>query len=688
MINYFLTLIMKNSFFIFFILMLISIFLLYLIIIFIDDLYRPNIPYYPQNWFFDLLLPFTFIISPFLFLAFTLPKTIFLEKLLMLISIHIFFITPLIFFWSKHRNWSTLPIQKSWIHPHTFLHITISILYPLMWLIYFNVMKYLRLGKSLDLTYFFSTEAISVYILIFFLWPFISIWIRLFLWIFLDFRNMLWNELMILLNSLNIFLLKYKFYFKFMEIHYKISYIFVSYMSKTSLLYIRPTKFQKIAQNLYRLPIIINIFTILLIITELLFTKGYLLYSLYFVIFIAITRSIFYFYGTFNGPANTWVLSCCISNYRYLKWDVPYYPINFWLWFKDIRAEHNYLPEINQKTLLMIEKNIKGLQELQNKKNKKELIRLQKYYAKSSTGYKNRLKLSYNQWTQVRWVHTQALQQTATKWHALVPCFAKSIAEKLTVIQNHWSHFNTFEQLESKKKNLNFYKELNIYKSCDFFEGKNPNQIAKISKVVENNLMTNFTYLEEKAEAKILPFNKDIKLDSQSQSNPDVIFDFSESNHTIIDKRKHGMDQKATQSSNEPTSKIYSQMSSKRYNETIHGFFQQMQYNSSLTTNQTFIIKEILRELVETCNNLQTHQYIWAKHLHHFPNKYIPPLRIPSNICDENFTPEFLIVFERAKRRMEFLSNYFKDHKVGENDLEKACEIFQGSLVQKILEEI
>jgi hypothetical protein len=57
-----------------------------------------------------------------------------------------------IYIWSKYRNWTTVVGNiNTWAQPLFILQESIAIIYPLLWGIYFNIIKYLRLKTSLDL---------------------------------------------------------------------------------------------------------------------------------------------------------------------------------------------------------------------------------------------------------------------------------------------------------------------------------------------------------------------------------------------------------------------------------------------------------------------------------------------------------------------------------------------------------
>jgi hypothetical protein len=185
----------------------------------------------------------------------------------------------------------------------------------------------------------------------------------------------------------------------------------------------------------------------------------------------------------------------------------------------------------------------------------------------------------------LRWVHSKVITTTTSKWHQLTSYFAKNIFDKLAVINNHWSHYHTIEQLESKKKILTKYSDLNIYENFSFPKPTNLNQAIKISKIMEHNLLTNFNELKKKYKCTLKNYEKNsiTTIDSSGQKEPDIVIDAT--NATVSDNRIHGMDQKSTQSTNAAASKIYSAMSTEIFERTLDLFYQELHFNENYLFN-------------------------------------------------------------------------------------------------------
>jgi hypothetical protein len=229
-----------------------------------------------------------------------------MEKFGGILFIHIFIIVPIIYIWSKNRNWETFESKniKTWKQPLIILQVSIAVIYPLLWGIYFNILKILRLNKTLDLSLLFSIINYDICISLFFMWPFFSVWLKFFIWKFLDFRNILWFELKKIILTFHIFFLKYTIYFKIMEKLWKLSFLFLSYVNLDAIVYPIPNNFQKIISRFYKSSFLLTFLIVIIIIFEFFFFKGKIFYSLYILLILAIIKPIIYFLSNFNGIGN------------------------------------------------------------------------------------------------------------------------------------------------------------------------------------------------------------------------------------------------------------------------------------------------------------------------------------------------------------------------------------------------
>jgi len=73
------------------------------------------------------------------------------------------------------------------------------------------------------------------------------------------------------------------------------------------------------------------------------------------------------------------------------------------------------------------------------------------------------------------------------------------------------------------------------------------------------------------------------------------------------------------------------------YQKIITSFQQLLFNNVPLSSDHQFKIRLGLQQLIDSCDDLELHQSIWAKIVYLFPNQYIPPLRVPKNFSIYDF---------------------------------------------------
>ena len=189
----------------------------------LDKIYRPNMPQYPFNNFLDRYIPILTLIMPTCIILFEKPFASWFSRLFLLILIHIVILIPLFNHWSNLRSWSIngdLQLYESWYHPRLYKHISIAVLYPLLWGLFFSLSRYLRLGTTYNIEKLIFTLPEDT-IVVLFLIPHLILWFLIPLSYIIFLRTYLWDQLTILLYSLHIYLLKNNIYFKIMEFLYK-----------------------------------------------------------------------------------------------------------------------------------------------------------------------------------------------------------------------------------------------------------------------------------------------------------------------------------------------------------------------------------------------------------------------------------------------------------------------------------
>jgi hypothetical protein len=403
--------ILKNTFFLspWFMIPVIMVFFISIIslificlIITLDLVYRPNIKQYPFNIILDHITPIITIFSP-IFIIITLnpENTSLLTKFVYGLFLYIFFLLPLIYFWSKHRNWFVEPNNHSWKQPSIYLRITVALIYPLVFGFLLCCLRLLRLGTTINVFNYINSDTIIIMIFLILILPYAKAWAVIIKTQIMQIYTFLWQEFLILLKSIIFRGLQYKILFKMLEFIHKISFIWISFIIYHPFIYRGPqSKFRFGLHFIYLYPI--SLYSVLFGICffEMLLTKGQLYFSLQLFIIFIILKPIFYLLNTFNTYDSNWVEFCCYSNYLYREWDNVDYPLNFWLYFKDMYNDFNETPKIEKESALQLNNIIVTWT------NKEKKIRLRDSYIwhrllKKNISLKHRIQLSYRRWSKI-----------------------------------------------------------------------------------------------------------------------------------------------------------------------------------------------------------------------------------------------------------------------------------------------
>ena len=166
--------------------------LLFMIIVgILDSIYRPNSPQYPFNIFFDLVCPCIIIILPLIYIVLFKKEGLTLYKSgVFFILLHTFLTIPLFHVWSNNRNWP--PLKTTWRNPKIFVHISIGILYPFIFIIITNILRYLRFNNILDLSSVYDNLIyyLPAILCIIFCWETFFIWLLIFNYFLKNFNTL------------------------------------------------------------------------------------------------------------------------------------------------------------------------------------------------------------------------------------------------------------------------------------------------------------------------------------------------------------------------------------------------------------------------------------------------------------------------------------------------------------------
>lgn len=269
-------------------------------------------------------------------------------------------------------------------------------------------------------------------------------------------------------------------------------------------------------------------------------------------------------------------------------------------------------------------------------------------------------------------------------WHKLTPLFCRTIFDRIVLVNNHWDHYPLIQRIESGAFKPPITK--NVPPIENYYYNFPAPATNKIVKILEYNGPTNF-YPLSKQGVDVHAYTKGEFLHTYSQTSPDVTLDFRES--SFQDKRAHGNDFKAYENPREFECRTFSNISEEKFLNGLTGFEALINSNlPELTIDQLNNISKAIKQLKNTCNNIAEHQIAWAQTLHYFPDKYIPPMRVPQNFCIQDLKPEALSAFTKSHIRMNKISDLLKKCNVPKNDYKKALDIFQDSNIQAILTKI
>lgn len=673
-----------NSWFTLLVLILVSLAILGVIficiIIMLDTLYRPNIPQYPFNIILDCVIPLLVLFLPSIIILYLLVFDTWFTRITLLILIHIFVLVPLFHYWSKLRCWHHKKDEASyslWSHPRIYKNIAFALVYPLLWGVFFSLSRFLRLGVTYNIYDYIISLPLDLLVIIFIL-PYLRMWTIIFLFYFSQIRRYLWNECSILLYSSHIYLLQYFVYFRFMELIYKSSFIIIY-----ALIYHNNKNnscwWQRTINHLYYNPAWITLFMLGMIIFEIIITN-----KIYYGIYILfIYTSIYRIFSCYFAYAHTdFIFDCCFSDYCFLtdKKIKPRYPQRFWFYFQDAEYyfgfEYQYTKK--QSEMLVKELNKPKAQWRLRKKVSQDLhqdyvnLRIAK---RLTSPFSLRMAANYLHTNRVRWVHTERIINTPML-HSCCALFARSIYEKIVLLNSNWSNLTHIQAAHVPTPVFpHMYKPFN-----QTFSYHKKHLIG----IQEENTPSNFASLIKEGVI-VEPYNEVNKEHTPvylPQANPDIIFIFK--NSKFIDKRTHALDQK-TNNPGIGNNKMLSEITPQRYNSTLDRLEKELKINNYLNNE----ILNVFIQLKETANNFEIHQNIWANNLHFFPNKFIPPLKLPQNFSYAQLTEHAKHQIKIAESRMTKISELLYNKKIPQINHGKfpkeALDLFENSEMQNLL---
>jgi hypothetical protein len=669
-----------------------------------DEKYRRTDNQLPYNNIIDRVIPIILLIIPSILLIWIKPFTNQITNFGILIIIHLVIIIPIFHYWSELRLWDSSDIKYyTWNHPKIFFHLSVASVYPAIWIIYFSVVRYLRLGQTLTIS---QVQNIFTPDFLAFLLASISFLLFLFFGVILiinRLRNLLWNSMSILLASIHIYLLEYNLYFQITEYLYRVHYLIFSIFTINNEVYmtknvnLKPKKIQRFTSYLWFHPYWFSIFIIIFCFLELVVTYK-ISFSYYLLFFGPIILSICGGFNTFG--CTNFVQDVCLSDYLRFNFESPRYPPHFWTYLS--------APDIFFGITLPISEEIynKYVSVAQTSRKIYE-----KYYSFSYcnkllyrvSGYKSTYNLSSGTYTYTfgyitrpwytrfkaearslgfRWFHSSnTLLGPSNKLHPIL--FNLNFLEKTTKdpLQRLFKGLALMDTntpymiIEKYTSSLRY-----IPPSTDLFI-KNPyihinSNPKKFVEVVEGSVVHSLSSLTNKkvhiGTIKEMRDKFSIYDYPSMQKNPDNGLNFQDSEY--IFQKTIGVDNKNV---NPLSSTLPSYIHGRNQAlVTSADVYQTILYTHKILHKKKGTwsgqIKETLDYINNSKNNFQKHINIWAESLHLFPPRLAPPILLSRNLPLDGFTPVAKNQIIIEIRRLRYLSKKAYAENIPEDNFEES----------------
>ena len=670
--------------------------LLFMIIVgILDSTYRPNSPQYPYNIFFDKICPMIIIISPTTIITYCniMPNS-FLNKSILILLIQTCICIPLMYYWSLIRNWNFESEHKSysWNTPLMYLNLQLIIWYISFFFFLIFFLRYLRLGQDILIYPNIFIEILKdpvVFTLL--LTPFTLGWLFILVYNISFLRKKAWENVIDFIHSIHIKFLKFNTYFFIMEIIYKLCFLWFTFIINETIIYRKkPSKgFRRMFHYIYLKSYLINLFMFIIVFIEFLFRNFHLYYSLYILFVVILIKNICYIMNRI--ACCHWSFDCCISDYLNFKLEKPRYPSYFWTHFHLIHDEYQFDYDIT----LIVDKKVKEKCKYRNIYQKTHDRLLEKSLKNGLMPFNARIKISYYNWSQIRWVHHQA-SIIKTTFHPLIGLFARSFPEKIILLNQAWHEtYPLIQKNESLfpkyvSNNKNPIKENIAYPFKNISENFQKG-IIDVSLLGELGALSWFTNVSKKLHFTATPYTKTIILDTKSQAQPDVVINLKDS--LTLDQRTHGFDQKLKIHLQDSNSQILCGLyiSKERYQILLQDNMRLIQANIVDITPELFVkLLAIHKNLGSFYSNFDLQLEYLLKNIHYFDKAtglscYIPSLITKEPINIEALHPEIIADLPKCYHRLTIISNKLKEKNYTKADYKKAIELFSDSFIQKLL---
>lgn len=268
------------------------------------------------------------------------------------------------------------------------------------------------------------------------------------------------------------------------------------------------------------------VFSLLL---ELYLTQGHLYLGLYSIFIYPLFFGIFKLFSMFGW--SSWVLDFCFSDYLFFNLKAPKYPMQFWDYFEEPLYWYKFSWPFNEKQLNAFEAY----------KTAKTEWRLRPKTLRSIHNSQLTLRVQHRRWDMklascfresygIRFMHTI---KTNGVLHRATGFFTKNIWDQLYLINNSYTHLHPLQKAIKHQGTLELPKDIYLFSKESTLENKN------FTKFLEEDTAYHFIPLMKK-NVQINTYSKNIILEYKTQSEPDLIFDFSHQKF-FKDHRLHAM---------------------------------------------------------------------------------------------------------------------------------------------------
>lgn len=658
----------------------------------LDNLYRPTIPQYPWNFWIDRFIPITFLFTPIVFTLLFNPFESWFLRFVSLLVLHIIVITPLLKKWSSLRRWTDsfdeIP-ESSWKHPRLYAHISIAMVYPLVWGVYFSLPRYLNLGHSINFTHSFLFET-EVLIILLFLSPFMFFWGVFLINSFKGLRNYLWEEFFSLIVSIHHSLLANKIYFLLAKKVLFLTFLLDMLFTRDSPIARKYPRWDNFLSTIYSYPFVIPGIVFALFLIEFAYNAGNVYWSLYLLFFYPLFRGICF--SVHHYACHRFTYQVCLADLLAGNWNNPKYPYEFWDYVSDsefhfgisfIPSSQTVFDEMSSKYIWKFRKIDKFSHTLalslrvRGKRSTLDLIKKDFVYTRTGNPRKMCLQLAARHYAfyGVRWTHTLAIQRPI---HSTTAFFVKDPMDFITLIKAGWGHYSS---IEKNSKGVSWPTPYSLYKPP--IPEAVPLKPATFAQVVETNLAVTLhaVFPEVGTFSEMRKRYPALNIEANQACSDIVIWSSNKNGPFLL-----GIDQKASRNPGIGRNEALSDISEKRYRSSLRAFWSQ--YTTVHSNNKPQLEDRII-DLKDSSGNFEVHREKWSALIDKFEPNWRPPLRLSSNFQTDNLLlDDATNAMAASKQRVMQISDRLYELKVPPTDNGSYVgseALFQDTLIQKIL---